>query len=284
MLPNNILLGSNVSFKSPKYFYSAIEEAINNGENCFMFCFGSPQTSIKPDVKKCFIKEGLELLKANNINMDNVIIHASYLINIANSDSAKFEFAKKFLQTEIDNANYIGIKSLVLHPGSNINKIEGIINITKALNNIKINNLKILIETMSGKGNEIGTDLNELKMIFDGINDKENIGFCLDTCHLNDSGVDIGKFSDYLEEFDKVIGIKYIKCVHLNDSLNVISSKKDRHANIGYGKIGFDNLINVLLNEKLKNIPKILETPAYGKNNESYKDEIKMIKSGSFYD
>ena len=134
---------------------------------------------------------------------------------------------------------------------------------------------------MAGKGTECGISINELKTIIDGIKDKEHIGVCLDTCHLNDSGIDISKFDEYLEEFDKEIGINKIGCIHINDSKNPINSHKDRHENIGFGTIGFDNLIKVIYNEKLENIPKILETP-YIEKKPPYKEEIAMIRKKEF--
>ena len=146
----------------------------------------------------------------------------------------------------------------------------------------------ILIETMAGKGSELGKTTDEIKYIIDNVNSK-NLGVCLDTCHLNDSGIDINKFNEYIEDFDKKIGISKIGCIHVNDSLNTISSHKDRHANIGFGTIGFDNLINVIYDERFENIPKILETPYVTKSDDSkekvyppYKYEIEMIKNKNF--
>ena len=156
-------------------------------------------------------------------------------------------------------------------------------NIASAINLIMDENTKpmILLETMAGKGTECGTNINELKFILDRINLKEKVGVCLDTCHLNDSGIDISKFNEYLEEFDKVIGLEKVKCIHLNDSKNTIGSHKDRHENLGYGTIGFETLINVCYMDIFKNIPKILETP-YIDGNPPYKFEIEMIKDKKF--
>ena len=147
----------------------------------------------------------------------------------------------------------------------------------------------ILLETMAGKGTEIGRNFEELKKIIDGINRKDLIGVCLDTCHLNDAGYDISNFDELLQEFDKIIGINYIKCIHINDSKNERSSHKDRHENIGFGTIGFDNMLKIIYHEKLKDIPKILETPFVsikeGEKDRSYppyKFEIQMIKTKQF--
>ena len=152
----------------------------------------------------------------------------------------------------------------------------------------KTTDVMILLEYMAGKGNEVGTSIDELKSIIDKINDKDRVGVCIDTCHMNDSGVDISKFNEFLDEFDSKIGINKIKCVHVNDSLNPIGSHKDRHANIGYGTIGFDNLINVVYNDRLEGIPFILETPYINRNNKDayapYKMEIESIRNKKFTD
>ena len=173
---------------------------------------------------------------------------------------------------------------MVLHPGSHVGLgIDiGIENIINALNIIlKDTKVVVLLETMAGKGTEIGTNFDELKRIIDGVKYKENIGICLDTCHLSDSGYDISNFDQLLDEFDKIIGLNYIKCVHINDSKNPIAAHKDRHENIGFGYLGFDNLINIIYNPKLENIPKILETP-WVEQSTPYKYEIDMIKKKEF--
>ena len=136
--------------------------------------------------------------------------------------------------------------------------------------------------TMAGKGTEIGTTFEEIKQIIDGIHYNEHVMVCLDTCHIHDAGYDLNNFDKVLEEFDEVIGLDYLKCVHINDSKNEIESHKDRHENIGYGCIGFDNLIKVIYHKKLDNIPKILETPYIEKEYPPYKQEIEMIKNKKF--
>lgn len=178
---------------------------------------------------------------------------------------------------------------MVFHPGSHVGlgKETGINSIIKGLNivfqNVKsYNKVTILLETMAGNGTELGTTLDELKNIIDNVSDKEHIGVCLDTCHLNDSGIDLTKFDKYLDEFDKKIGIDKIGCIHINDSKNIISSHKDRHENFGFGTIGFDTLINIVYNKRLENIPKILETPYIDKKYPPYKYEIEMIRNKEF--
>ena len=284
-------IGSHVSFDSKEQLLKSVKESISYGGNTFMFYTGAPQNT-----RRCVINDELtffafNLMKENNIDLDKVICHAPYIVNLANDlDPEKYDFSIKFLRQEIERLETLNIKYLVLHPGSSvgIEKNKALNNISYALNKILSigTNVMILLETMAGKGTECGINIDEIKMIIDGVDKKDNIGVCLDTCHLNDSGIDISKFDDYLNEFDSIIGIDKIKCVHVNDSKNVIDSHKDRHENIGYGTIGFDNLINVIYNDRLKDIPKILETPYVGENKEypPYKFEIEMIRNKKFND
>ncbi len=284
-------IGSHVSFDSKEQLLKSVKESISYGGNTFMFYTGAPQNT-----RRCVIDDELtflafNLMKENNIDLDKVICHAPYIVNLANDlDPEKYDFSIKFLRQEIERLKTLNIKYLVLHPGSSvgIERSKALNNISYALNKILSidTNVMILLETMAGKGTECGININEIKTIIDGVDKKNNIGVCLDTCHLNDSGIDISKFDDYLNEFDSIIGINKIKCVHVNDSKNVIGSHKDRHENIGYGTIGFDNLINVIYNDRLKDIPKILETPYVGENKEypPYKFEIEMIRNKKFND
>ena len=155
-------------------------------------------------------------------------------------------------------------------------------NIIDALNSIiKEDGPMILLETMAGKGSECGCTLEEIKSILDGVSSK-NIGVCIDTCHLNDAGYDIKDFDLFLEKIDTLIGLERVHCVHLNDSKNPLGSHKDRHENLGLGTIGFDTLYKVATNEKLKDVPKILETPYIEKEYPPYKQEIDSLKSGIF--
>ena len=284
-------IGSHVSFDSKEQLLKSVKESISYGGNTFMFYTGAPQNT-----RRCVINDeltflALNLMKENNMDLDKVICHAPYIVNLANDlDPEKYDFSIKFLRQEIERLETLNIKYLVLHPGSSvgIEKNKALNNISYALNKILSidTNVMILLETMAGKGTECGINIDEIKTIIDGVDKKNNIGVCLDTCHLNDSGIDISKFDDYLNEFDRIIGIDKIKCVHVNDSKNVIGSHKDRHENIGYGTIGFDNLINVIYNDRLKDIPKILETPYVGENKEypPYKFEIEMIRNKKFND
>lgn len=286
----NLIIGSHVSFKSDKQLFGSVNEALSYGENTFMFYTGAPQNTIRSNINDNLTNKALEVMKENNINIDNVIVHAPYIVNLAKEDN---DFAISFLKQEIKRCSMLHIKYMVLHPGSSVSitKEEGINNIINALNIILDNeyDVTICLETMAGKGNEVGSNLLEIKNIIDKIEYQNKIGVCLDTCHLNDAGYDISNFDSILDEIDKLIGIDKIKCIHINDSKNILGSKKDRHENIGLGSIGFNNLINVIYNKRISNIPKILETPYVTINNNSkdkiyppYKQEIDMIKNKSF--
>lgn len=276
-----LIIGSHVSFTKETQLIGSLNEALSYKANTFMFYTGAPQNTNRCKIDDELTKSALEKMKDNNIDINNIIIHAPYIINLANKDNMDFNI--KFLQEEIERATSLEINKIVLHPGSHVGKgyEEGIKNIIEALNKIDFKNVTILLETMAGKGSECGINIDQIKTIIDNIKNKDHIGVCLDTCHLNDSGIEIKEFNKYLEEFDQKISLNKIGCIHINDSKNVVNSHKDRHANIGLGTIGFDNLINVIYNEKLNNIPKILETP-YIEGHAPYKEEIEMIREKKF--
>ena len=284
-------LGSHVSFDSKEQLLKSVKESIGYGANTFMFYTGAPQNTNRCIIDDSLTYKAYELMIENGVALDKVICHAPYIVNLANDlDPSKYDFSINFLKAEVSRLEQLGIKYLVLHPGSSvgIERNQALYNISNGLNKILYPGcpVTILLETMAGKGTECGINIEELKTIIDAVQIKENIGVCLDTCHLNDSGIDISKFDDYLNEFDKIIGIDKIKCVHINDSKNILGAHKDRHENFGLGTIGFDNLINVIYNERLKDIPKILETPYVGEKKEfpPYKHEIDMIKNKQFND
>lgn len=287
----NLIIGSHVSFNSKAQLLGSVREALSYNANTFMIYTGGAQSTLRSDINSEYTYEAFKLMIENNINPKNVIVHAPYIVNLANkSDINKYNFYIEFLIKELNRVKELGLDKMVLHPGSatTCTKEEAISNIAEAINKIYENttDVMILLEYMAGKGNEVGSSIGELKGIIDKINDKERIGVCIDTCHMNDSGFDIAKFDEFLDEFDREIGIDKIKCVHVNDSLNPIGSHKDRHANIGYGTIGFDNLINVVYNDRLEGIPFILETPYINRNNKDayapYKMEIESIKNKKF--
>lgn len=287
----NLIIGSHVSYKNNTGLLGSVKEALSYGANTFMFYTGAPQNTMRGEINDKLTSEALELMKENNMDISKVIVHAPYIVNLANMNN--FDFSVSFLINEVERCNTLGMKYLVLHPGSAVNcsREEAINNISDGLNLILDNDydVTILLETMAGKGNEIGRSFEELKSIIDKVKFKDKIGVCIDTCHLNDAGYDIGNFDDILDLFDKVIGIDRIGCIHVNDSKNDMGSHKDRHENIGFGNLGFDNLINIIYNSRLEGIPKILETPYVTKDDNSkereyppYKYEIEMIKNKVF--
>lgn len=278
----DLIIGSHVSFNKDTQMIGSINEALSYKANTFMFYTGAPQNTFRCDINEDLLNKSFELLKNNNIDINNVVVHAPYIINLANSKN--HEFNVNFLKQEINRVNKLGIHLLVLHPGSHVGFgiDEGINNIIKALNEVIDNSLvTICLETMAGKGTELGKNFSEIKRIIDGVKNKDKIAVCLDTCHINDAGYDLSNLDEILEQFDNIIGLNRLKVVHINDSKNVINSHKDRHENIGYGTIGFDNLINIIYHDKLKGIPKILETP-YIEKKAPYLYEIEMIRNKKF--
>ena len=285
----NLIIGSHVGYTKDNGLYGSVLEALSYEANTFMFYTGAPQNTARLPINMEKRDLAIKTMEENGIDITNVIVHAPYIINLANK--ANLDFSSNFLKQEIRRCEVLGIKKLVLHPGSHVGVgiDEGIKNIIDGLNMTLENDMdiKVCLETMAGKGSELGTSFEQLKRIIDGVTLKDKLMVCLDTCHLNDAGYDISNFDDILNEFDRVIGLDMIGCIHINDSKNPIESHKDRHENIGLGTIGYDNLINVIYNDKLKDIPKILETP-YVENSEGkkvyppYKYEIEMIRSKKF--
>lgn len=279
-------IGSHVGFRKDDQLLGSLKEALSYGANTFMFYTGAPQNTKRYPIEDGYTLEAMNIMKEEGIDYSKVVVHAPYIVNLANdSDPEKFMFAVNFLRGELERCEQLGIKKVVLHPGSHVGcgVEQGITNIAKGLNMILgLTDVTILLETMAGKGTEIGSKLEEIKQIIDLVEDKEHIGVCIDTCHLSDAGYDIVNFDKFLEEFDKIIGIEKIGCVHVNDSKNEIGAHKDRHENLGFGKIGFETLINIIYNETLEKVPKILETPYVDKTYAPYKYEIEMIRNKKF--
>lgn len=281
-----LYIGSHVGFKKDSQLLGSVREALSYGANTFMFYTGAPQNTSRYPIMDGLTLEAMSLMKEHDFDYSKVVVHAPYIINLANDkDPEKFKFSVRFLQEELERCELLGIKSIVLHPGSHVGLgvDAAISNIAKGLNMILgTHDVTILLETMAGKGTEVGSSLEEVKRIIDLVDDKEHIGVCLDTCHLNDAGYDMSEFDSFLNRFDSLIGLDKIGCVHVNDSKNVLGAHKDRHENIGFGTIGFDNLISIIYNNRLENIPKILETPYVDREFAPYKYEIEMIRNKKF--
>lgn len=278
-----LYIGSHVGFNKDSQLLGSLNEALEYGANTFMFYTGAPQNTKRYDIDDNLTINAINEMNDKGIDINKIIVHAPYIINLANRiDDDKYNFSINFLIQELERCNKLHIKNIVLHPGSHVGQgIDvGLKNIIDALNKVFEKNkddVNILIETMAGKGTEVGSNFDEIKKIIDGVSNKDRIGVCLDTCHLNDSGYDLSNFDELLDDFDKKIGLEYIKCVHINDSKNIIGSRKDRHENIGNGFIGLDKIMNVVNNERLNNIPMILETP-YINDLPPYKEEIALIR------
>lgn len=288
----DLIIGSHVSYKKDTQLLGSVEEALKYNSTTFMFYTGAPQNTARFEIDDSLTENAFKIMKENNIDPNNVVVHAPYIINLANNENKdNFTFACNFLKQEIKRCDKLKMNYLVLHPGSavKLDRNVALKNIIDGLNIVlsESQNVIVCLETMAGKGTELGINFNELKEIIDGINLKNKIGVCLDTCHLNDAGYDMSNFDKVLDEFDNRIGLDKIKCIHINDSKNEIGAHKDRHENIGLGTIGFDNLINIIYHDKLKNIPKILETPYVDSDTKKrvyppYKFEIEMIKNKTF--
>lgn len=279
----DLIIGSHVSFTKDSQLLGSVLEALKYKSNTFMFYTGAPQNTKRALIDENKTKEAIKLMKENNIDINNVVVHAPYILNLANSKN--YDFNVSFLKEEIKRVQSLGVKYIVLHPGSHVGLgVDlGIKNIISALNDSlsSNDNVVICLETMAGKGTELGVCFDELKRIIDGVVLKDKIGVCMDTCHLNDAGYNLKDFNLILDEFSNKIGLDYLKVIHINDSKNTISSHKDRHENIGFGYIGFDILINIIYNDNLKKVPKILETP-YVDLKPPYKEEIEMIRKKEF--
>ncbi|MGX4669609.1 deoxyribonuclease IV [Cerasibacillus sp. JNUCC 74] len=283
-------IGSHVSMSGKKMLKGSSEEAVSYGANTFMIYTGAPQNTRRKPIEELNIEAGREHMEENGI--EDIVVHAPYIINIGNTNKPEtFNLGVNFLRSEMDRTFAIGAKQIVLHPGAHVGAgaEAGIKQIIKGLNEVleKDNEVQIALETMAGKGSEIGRSFDELAKIIDGVTHNEKLSVCLDTCHIHDAGYNvIEDFDGVLNEFDKIIGVDRIKVVHVNDSKNEIGAQKDRHENIGFGHIGFEALLYVINHPQLKELPKILETPYVGEDKKNkkapYKYEIDMIRSGEF--
>ncbi|OXM88385.1 deoxyribonuclease IV [Paenibacillus rigui] len=278
-------IGSHVSF-SDKGLLNAAEEAVSYGSSTFMIYTGAPQNTRRKPIESQFIEEGKALMEQNGIG--EIIVHAPYIINLGSYKDDTYELAVRFLQEEIRRTDYLGVKQIVLHPGAYTDKDAeyGLARIAQGLNEVlagvKDTDVNIALETMAGKGTEMGRSFEEIAAIIDKVEDNGRLSVCLDTCHVHDAGYDIvNNLDGVLEHFDQVVGLDRIGVVHLNDSKNPKGAGKDRHAPVGAGWIGFDAMHNVVHHEKLSHLPLILETPWIGKEDKTqrpmYEAEIALL-------
>ncbi len=282
------LLGSHVGMSGKDMLLNSVKEALSYGANTFMVYTGAPQNTRRKDISELNIPAARALMKENE--MHNFIVHAPYIINLANTVKPEtFELATEFLAKEIERTAAMGAEVLVLHPGSHVGAGEeaGIAQIVKGLNEVLTADTPVYIalETMAGKGSEIGKTFEELKAIYDGCHYPEKLRVCFDTCHVNDAGYDIvNNYKGVMAEFDRIIGLNQIAAFHVNDSKNPLGAHKDRHENFGKGYIGSDALMQIFMDSRFEQVPKILETP-YIKDVENpkkstppYKEEIAEIR------
>ncbi|KGX93602.1 endonuclease IV [Pontibacillus halophilus JSM 076056 = DSM 19796] len=288
-------LGSHVSMSGKKMLLGASEEAVSYGSNTFMIYTGAPQNTRRKPIEDLNIENGLAHMKEHGI--DEVVVHSAYIINIANTIKPHvYELGTEFLANEIERVEALQLANqIVLHPGSHVGEGAdvGISKIIEGLNEVfaqkETTHTKIALETMAGKGSEIGRNFEELAQIIEGVEHNERLSVCFDTCHTHDAGYDIvNDFDGVLEEFDRIIGLDRLQVLHINDSKNERGAGKDRHENIGYGHIGFDALNYIVHHPKLAHVPKILETPYVGNDKKNkkppYQYEIESLRKGDFTD
>lgn len=285
-----LLLGSHVSMSGKKMLLGSSEEALRYGATTFMIYTGAPQNTRRKPIEDLNIEAGQLHMKEHGLT--NIVVHAPYIINIANTTKPEtFELGVSFLQQEIERTAALGVDQIVLHPGAHVGAGEeaGIAKIIEGLNEVLSveHPVRIALETMAGKGTEIGRNFDEIARIIDGVTNNHRLSVCLDTCHIHDAGYDIvSDFDRVLEEFDQIIGKERISVIHVNDSKNERGAMKDRHENIGFGKIGFEPLSYIVHHPEFQAIPKILETPFVGSDPKNktapYEFEIEMLKSRTF--
>lgn len=282
-----LYIGSHVGLRAPDYLLGSVKEALSYDANTFMFYTGAPQNTRRKEISELKVDEAKALMKETNIDVSKIVVHAPYIINLANTTKPEtFELATSFLKKEIDRVSEIGASYLVLHPGSHVNAgvDKGLEQIVKGLNMVleEDSNVFICLETMSGKGSELGKTFEEIKYIIDNVKHNHLLKVCLDTCHIHDAGYDIiNNLDGVLNEFDEVIGLDRLAVIHINDSKNEQGASKDRHENLGYGYIGFEALNKIVNHPQLDNVIKILETPWY-EDKPYYKKEIEMLRNQNF--
>lgn len=287
MAEKELLIGSHVSMNAPHYYLGSVKEALSYGSTTFMFYTGAPQNSFRKPISDLKIEEGRELLKQAGIDESKLVVHAPYIINGANKGNpGLYNMSKDIIINELRRTAAFGAKILVLHPGAHVGQgaetgIRALANLLDRIFEEDGTDVKIALETMSGKGSEIGITFEEIRKIIDQCNHKERLGVCFDTCHTHDAGYDIHDVDGTLKLFDEIVGLDRLLAIHINDSKNPRSAHKDRHENLGYGYVGFETINKIVHHPLLVNIPKILETP-YIDEKPPYKKEIEMLKNGKF--
>lgn len=287
------MLGSHVGLSGKEQFLGSVKEALSYGADTFMVYTGAPQNTLRRNLCDMRIPEAKALMAENGIT--EFVVHAPYIINLGNTlKPDQFKFSVDFLREELHRTTEMGSRTLVLHPGSHVGEGEdaGIMQIIRGINETLDADTEahIALETMAGKGSELGKSFEQLARIYDGVVHNNKLRLCLDTCHLNDAGYNVkGDFEGVLAEMERYFPINQVACIHLNDSKNEQGAAKDRHENIGFGTIGFERLCAITRMPEFANTPIILETPYMsteegGKDRSlpPYKAEIEMLREGVF--
>lgn len=289
-----MIIGSHVGIGGTDKFLGSVKEALSYGASTFMIYTGAPQNTRRQNIDGFKIEEAKALMSEAGINPEHIVVHAPYIMNLANPEAEKRAFAVGFLSEEIRRTDALGATQIVLHPGAALNQerqvgLDFIVaGLKEVLENTKDLSVKIALETMAGKGTELGMSFDEIGYMVHAL-DSERISVCFDTCHTHDSGYDLSNFDAVMREFDEKVGVHKISVFHINDSKNERGARKDRHENIGFGHIGFDVLTNIIHHPDFAHIPKILETPYVSETDDAkdksfppYLLEIEMIKNKTF--
>ncbi|MDL2242627.1 deoxyribonuclease IV [Bacteroidales bacterium OttesenSCG-928-K03] len=263
---------------SSKGFLNMGEEALSIGANVFQFFTRNPRGGKAKDIDESDVQAYINFSKAHNFGQ--ILAHAPYTLNPCSAEKHTRDFALMILKDDLERMEYVPGNMYNLHPGSHVGQgVEKGIELTvDALNSVIKENQRttVLIETMSGKGSELGGNFEEIKQIIDGINIKKHIGVCLDTCHISDAGYDIvNNLDKVLDDFDRIVGLDKLKAIHLNDSMNIPGSHKDRHQKIGEGTLGIETFSSIINHPALEHLPFYLETP---NELDGYKKEISLLK------
>lgn len=284
------ILGSHVGMSGKEMMLGSVKEAVSYGANTFMLYTGAPQNTRRKKIEELNIDAAKKFMKENGI--ERFVVHAPYIINLANTVKPEtFEIGVEFLGVELERTAAMGSDVLVLHPGAHVGAGEeaGIQQVIKGLDLVMKEDMpvKIALETMAGKGSEVGKTFEEIRAIYDGVKYPQNLRVCFDTCHVNDAGYDlVNDYEGVMNKFDEIVGLDQIAVIHVNDSKNPLGAHKDRHENVGKGNIGFDTLYRIVSDKRFENVPKILETPWIKDEQDAkasyppYKEEIEQLQSG----
>lgn len=272
------MLNIGCHLSTTKGFYNMGKEALSIGANTFQFFTRNPRGGKAKDIDENDVEKLIALMQENNFS--KILAHAPYTLNACSKDESTREFALQMMEDDLKRMEYLPGNLYNFHPGSHVKQGTeiGIEFIAELLNKVlkKEQTTKVLLETMAGKGTEVGRSFEEIAEIISRVELKEHMGVCLDTCHVYDAGYDIVNDLDkVLEEFDKIIGLDRLYAIHLNDSKNPFASHKDRHEKIGEGSIGLEAVTRIINHPKLRNIPFFLETP---NELDGYAKEISILR------